>query len=199
MFLFYVIANIFESRSDKNDEEYWDAFLSGDKDALSKIFLKYYGDLYRYGLKIYPNEELVRDGIQILFLRLWEKKELLDHAIAVKKYLIVSMRRILLRLLKQHDSRNKRNHKYFEDFHQTNEDLLESIILNEEISDRSNSLKIALKKLTERQKEIIFLKFYEGYSNREISEMVNLTYQRVCNISHEALVKLRQCFEYEEQ
>lgn len=174
------------------DEDLWNDFIEGDKEAMSELFLRYYGDLYRYGFKIISNEEVVRDGIQDLFFRLWKKRGSLEQAISAKKYLLVSLRRILLRHLSQHDARRRRNQKYIDEMVQSNLGTDETIIRTEMIEEQRDSLDEALSELTERQREILFLKFYEGYSNNEIAEMINLSYQRVCNISHEAMLKLRK-------
>ncbi len=190
MFLF--LTTILSGKNRLKDEELWCDFLSGDKEAISELFLKYYGDLYRYGFKINPCDEAVRDSIQDLFFRLWKKREVLDQAVSVKKYLIVSLRRILMRQLARYDAREKRNREYSDMSYQHVSSIDETIIHSELLRERKSVLNESLSELTKRQREVVFLKFYEGYSNKEISEMTSLSYQRVCNITHEALIKLRE-------
>ena len=190
--LFLFLTGILTGKSRHEDEELWRDFLSGDKEAISDIFLKYYGDLYRYGFKINPCDEAVRDSIQDLFFRLWKKRDILEDVVYVKKYLIVSLRRILIHQLRQYDSREKRNREYSDLLYQNISGIDEMIIHSEIVKEKQNALNESLLELTERQQEVVFLKFYEGYSNKEISEMTGLSYQRVCNITHEALAKLRQ-------
>lgn len=190
--LFLLITGIITESSSQDDEDLWHTFLSGDKDAMSVLFLRYYGDLYRYGMKINSNDEAVRDGIQELFFRLWKKKEALDQAISVKKYLVVSLRRILLRQLEQHYAREKRDKEYSDLIHQSISGIDEAIIHNERTEEQRYTLHESLSELTKRQREVLFLKFYEGYSNKEIAQITNLRYQRVCNIIHESILKLRQ-------
>ena len=52
----------------------WQNFLQGDKEALSGIFLNVHDDLFRYGFKLSGNENLVKDAIQDLFLKLWKNR-----------------------------------------------------------------------------------------------------------------------------
>ena len=52
----------------------WQNFLQGDKEALSGIFLNFHDDLFRYGFKLSGNENLVKDAIQDLFLKLWKNR-----------------------------------------------------------------------------------------------------------------------------
>jgi len=190
--VFLFLTAILSGKNSLEDQELWRDFLSGDKEAISDLFLKYYGDLYRYGFKINPCDEAVRDCIQDLFFRLWKKREALDQAVSVKKYLIVSLRRILMRQLARYDAREKRNREYSALSYQDISGIDETIIHSELMKERQSVLNDSLSELTKRQWEVVFLKFYEGYSNKEISEMTNLSYQRVCNITHEALVKLRE-------
>ena len=58
--------------------------------------------------------------------------------------------------------------------------------------DQQDSLKNALESLPMRQKQILFMIYYEGLSIDEISEITNLQYQSIRNFTHRALTKLRQ-------
>lgn len=176
----------------REDEDHWRDFLSGDRKAVSQLFVKYYGDLYRYGFKINPCDAEVRDCIQELFFQLWKNRETLNQAVSVKKYLIVAFRRILFRYLKQYDARERRNEEYSYLTYHSISGMEEDIIHSETAKEKHDALNESLSELTKRQREVLFLKFYEGYNNREISEMTDLSYQRVCNIAHEALMKLRE-------
>ena len=49
------------------DIQLWKQLLEGDRNAFSELFRKYYRPLLNYGLKLIPQEELVKDSIQELF------------------------------------------------------------------------------------------------------------------------------------
>jgi len=174
------------------DEELWNDFLSGDRDAISELFLRYYENLYRYGLKINPCKETVKDSIQELFLRLWKKRQILSAVDSVKSYLIISLRRILLRQLDTYDAWDRRNREYSSEITPSTSAVDELIVESEMQREQKSFVEKSLELLTEKQREVLFLKFYEGYTNSEISEMIDVTYQRVCNITHEALLRLRK-------
>ncbi len=64
------------------------------------------------------------------------------------------------------------------------------------------SLKKAMKLLTERQKEVIILKFIEGYKNREIAKIIGTSEGAVKLLQFRALKQMREYFEeikYEEK
>jgi RNA polymerase sigma factor (sigma-70 family) len=50
----------------------------------------------------------------------------------------------------------------------------------------------ALSKLSPRQKEVVYLKFYENLSYHEITELTSLNYQSVRNYIHQAIQALRR-------
>jgi RNA polymerase sigma-70 factor, ECF subfamily len=62
-------------------------------------------------------------------------------------------------------------------------------ILNEE------ALKKAMEFLSERQKEVIILKFREGYKNREVAEIIGTSEGAVKLLQFRALKKMREYFE----
>jgi RNA polymerase sigma factor (sigma-70 family) len=52
-----------------------------------------------------------------------------------------------------------------------------------------------LNQLSRRQKEVIFLKFYQNLTHEQIAEVMSLNRQSVYNILHEALQKLRNTWQ----
>ena len=69
---FYICVHL--SCCMNNNPHLWQNFLRGDKSALSEIFLSVHDDLFRYGLKLTGDENLVKDAIQDLFLKLWKNR-----------------------------------------------------------------------------------------------------------------------------
>ena len=65
------------------------------------------------------------------------------------------------------------------------------IIRQEEDEEQRQRVVRALDGLTGRQKEVIYLQFYEGLSLTEIQERTALKYQSVKNLTYRALSKLR--------
>jgi len=52
------------------EADLWRKFKEGDRNLLGLIFKTYYDALYLYGLKFLNKEELVKDAIQDVFLKL---------------------------------------------------------------------------------------------------------------------------------
>src|SRR5690625_4483718 len=107
----YLERNIYSE-----DVRLWKRLLGDDQEALSKLFQKYYRPLLNYGLKLIPQEELVKDSIQELFYSMWEQRDNLSEVEYVRSYLYISLKRTIYRQNKIQQKRNKREHSYSEEF-----------------------------------------------------------------------------------
>jgi RNA polymerase sigma factor (sigma-70 family) len=70
---------------------------------------------------------------------------------------------------------------------------VESAIIERQIStENAARLHEILSRLSARQKEIIYLKFYRHLDQEEIAALMNINRQSVYNLLHESLEKLRK-------
>lgn len=178
---------------DKKDQSLWSGLQTGQSDALSELFQRHHKHLYNYGIKIIANAEIVNGAIQELFLNLWKSRSRLSRAGSVKAYLLSSLRRLIIKELRQSRNRGKRNLSYIsevaaEEFFFPVEDLL---IRKEVAREKREQLQEGLTTLTPRQKEAVFLKYYHGLTNRELVEVMEINYQGVRNLLYKALERLR--------
>lgn len=58
-------------------------------------------------------------------------------------------------------------------------------------------LKCYIEQLSPRQREILYLRFYEGFRQQKIAEMMNLNNQSVYNLLRGALAALKKKVDYE--
>lgn len=180
-----------EIESESELDALWKEIRQGNEDALDNLFCLTYPRLFNYGFQITPQKGLVKDAIQELFLRLWRSHPNLSQAYSVKSYLLHSLRRILLRNLKTQRNRSERNKKYVEDFFEEIYNVEELMIHFETEHQKKEMLIEALESLSKRQKEAIFLKFYEGASNNEIAEIMEINSQSVYNLIYRSIEKLK--------
>lgn len=179
-------------RSQMSDEELWEAYLEGQKKALGRLFLRYYNRLYRYGINLVRDGSTVEDSIQELFLKLWIKRKKINKADSVEFYLLYSLRRILLRQLEQSDSIHRRNREYMKDVSPSLQSVEDRIIFGEVENERYQLFLKAQENLTDRQKEIFYLRMGHGMTNAEIAEFLELSIQRVKNCMYESVKILRE-------
>jgi len=176
-----------------NENIIWDKMLTGDRDALGKLMYSYFRPLANYGLRFTTDKEVIKDSIQELFIVVWERRSHLAVAVNVKSYLFSSFRRLLLRTLKKmHKTATLTlDSSYLENFA-----LIlgvdDKIIQTEHAIKLSKHFNILISRLPERQKEVVYLKFFESLSREEISHILEIAPQTVSNILQIALGKLRQ-------
>ena len=163
----------------------------GDAEALSVLFEVYYDPLYYYGLKLTGDEELVKDCIQNLFQKLWRRREGLRALQVVKAYLFKALRRHLgdeTKLLRQH----RHLLPAYTDSFEVTYSHEEFLIAQQGDAEQSARLLAALNQLSKRQREALYLKFYDGFSYERIAEVMSLNTQSVRNLVFNALQTLRK-------
>ncbi|REL33061.1 sigma-70 family RNA polymerase sigma factor [Rhodohalobacter sp. SW132] len=175
-----------------NDEDLWKEFLNGRQEALGEVFLRYYTRLYNYGMKLMHSDDMVKDGVQELFLKLWNNRESVDHAKCVEFYLLFSLRRILFDQKKKSMSIHRRDQIYMSMNSDTLQSMEESIVEGELESERYRKFNKAMKLLTGRQKEVLYLRLQHGLTNHEIAILLDLSDQSIKNYVYEAIKHLRE-------
>ncbi|SHF70011.1 RNA polymerase sigma-70 factor, ECF subfamily [Fodinibius roseus] len=165
----------------------------GDEDAFSELFRRHYNALYQYGMSFYSSKAFVKDCIQTLFLRLWRKKEYYLRDIqSPRAYLLVSLRRIMLRDKKKRSARKERNREYASDFSKISHAVEQSIIDREITEEHKVLLETALNSLTKRQKEAFVLRLHQGLDNEEIAYVMEITKGRVEDLIYHATKSIKK-------
>ncbi|WP_310392060.1 sigma-70 family RNA polymerase sigma factor [Hymenobacter sp.] len=177
--------------TEENSAQLWEAFRLGDAPALATLFEVYYDALYSYGLKLTGDEELVKDCIQNLFQKLWRRREGLRAVLVVKAYLFKALRRHL-----GDETKLLRQHRYllpaYSDSFEVTYSHEEFLITQQRDAEQSARLLTALNQLSKRQREAIYLKFFDGFSYERIAEVMSLNVQSVRNLVFNALKAVRK-------
>jgi len=189
-----MLGKIFSSRNNKalEEDELWSKYKNGDKWAFSVLFKTYFDQLFLYGMNLFGNEGLVKDAIQMLFLRLWKDRERIVIPDSIPAYLFVSLRRILLRKKRREQSRYTRNAEYLEYEMDQTFSIEEVLIMEEEREEQVQLYQEALKSLTPRQREALLLRTNSGMKNQEIAQIMDITDKRVRNLIYEAKKQLEK-------
>lgn len=167
----------------------WDKICLEDKHAFTTMHKQLSPELVAFAKKWVEDEEVAKDIIQDLFLKLWQKKTAIGRIENVKGYLYKAVRSMSFNYLRS----IKQKHKFFNSY-TLSENIysIEDYLINEE-----NSLKLrmtmkgALNRLPVRQREMIHLNFYENLNYNEIVIQTGIQYQSVVNHVHRAVKVLR--------
>lgn len=176
-----------------SDEVLWRRFRSGDKPAFEFLFKKYHPLLHHFGVKFFYDHDVVDDCIQELFLSLWKKRETLPDVGTVKFYLITSLKRLLLRnvvILKRHadiasicDDAGVSSHE-------------DQVVDEQMLKEQKDKLAHALGQLPPRQKEAVYLRFYEERSYDEITTIMRVNYQTARKFIYKGLQAIRKTLQH---
>ena len=149
-----------------------------------------YRSLFAYATNFTDDRELIKDAIQEVFTRIWEKRTIISIQF-VAIYLIKSLRNELLQTLRRTKqpfaSLQSQEVGQLSDG-QTVETQIEQGEANLESHDR---LRRAIDHLPKRQQEALFLKFYQGFDNDQIAALMNINRQSVANLLYKALGTLK--------
>lgn len=180
----------------QSDHGLWLELKKGNKQALRSIFLRHYDSLFQYGLAIASNKTLTEDCLQELFFYLWENHKSLSDVKKVKGYLWIAFRRRLMVKLKQKGRDADLFIPY--EYDMKKESSIEKDIIQEERKkDNHRSLGKIFNCLTQKEREALFLKYYEGMSYSEIEQILDVSYQTARNYVYRAISRLRKALEKE--
>ena len=172
-----------------NQSVLWKKFKRGNQSAFSVLYRHFYPSLYFFALKSMRHEQDARECVQELFVTVWNSRQRLGDVSDVKAYLFKSLRRIIYRYASAPSNDIPLLSENADTMMFSPEDFL---IRQEEESYRHDTLAIVLNTLPVRQREAIYLKYYEGLSYPQIAEVLHINYQSAVNLIYQAFQALRQ-------
>lgn len=168
----------------------WNMLRAGSGEAFEQIFRHYYPSLLNYGLRFNKDDEEVKDCIQILFMNIWERKAFLGNSDSIRNYLLASLRRLILKRAKA----NPMTVALEEDdsiFH-VELSVEMQMIHDQTLKENVLSLQNAIQNLPARQKEALYLRFYNEQSFAEIALIMNISTRAVYKLIYKALDALNE-------
>lgn len=143
----------------------------GDRAAFSVLYNLHLRSLYRYTYLFLKSKEASEEIVQDVFVKIWEKKEQLEHVISFKSYLY----RINKNLIIDQVRRAKTELKVFDT-------LLLSAMISEEVNEETidykqymKVAKVAIELLPEKRKAIFLMRTQEEMSLDEIATSLSIS------------------------
>ena len=166
-------------------------FCAGNDYAFSELYDLYVQMLFNYGSKITQDQELLKDCIHDVFMKVYNKRGDKNTINNLGSYLLISLK-----------------NRLFDEFRRqtfTSEDAIEDYEFRCSTSDVENdylyaekeqmqSAKVAhlMKNLTRRQRQAITLYYLEQRKYEEICQIMQMNYHSVRNLMHRGMLKLRE-------
>ena len=175
----------------KTDQEIWSDLKEGKQSALESIYNKHIDYLLQYGAKFSRDTLLVEDCVHDLFFDLWRNRSGLSMTNSIRAYLLVALRRSII---KRSQKRQKQfSDKEPEEFNFKAELAIDEVIIQGEISaEQAAQLNQAIQDLSSRQREVLYLKYFQEVPYEEIAEIMDIGYQSVRNLVSSAIKALRK-------
>lgn len=140
---------------------------NGDQEAMSLLYNNYADSLYGVILKIITDEDLAQDVLQETFIKVWRKAKTYDSK---KARLFTWLYRIAYNTaIDKVRSKTKKDHKEVQ-IETSNVYKLTSKGLNQDVID----IKTHLKTIDEKYRIVINALFFEGMTQQEASEELNI-------------------------
>ena len=168
----------------------WQQSQSGDSVAFCQLADRLYRTLFNYATNFTGDKEFVKDSIQELLIHIWERRRTIQIQF-VTIYFLKSLRNQLL----QEFRRNNHFHTLLdiEEAGQLSdyETIETEIEKHEAYSESQFKVRNAINVLPKRQKEAVFLKYYEGLENEQIADLMQVNRQSVANLLFKAISTLK--------
>lgn len=169
---------------------WWNAFKQGDWNAYTSLYEEFYTPLNNYGAKFTGDADLVQDAIHDLFVQLWASRNNLSTPASVRNYLFKSLRTMLFRKMQSQSKVVGLDGVLSSGtFNVTFEQEMPLKVEEQELRKQVAAM---VSQLSERQQEIIFLRFYVGASYDEIAEIMGISTNSAYKLLYKALESLQQ-------
>jgi RNA polymerase sigma factor (sigma-70 family) len=180
----------FELNSDMADEDalLWLGMRNGDMVAFDRLIKKYSRPLFNFVSRFCQDRDLLKDCIQELFLELWNKRSSITQPVSVKWYLFKAVRNRVFR----EQTKWRRNEQLDDDYSFVLEFSIETKMIDHaDDAELTKKIKKILETLPARQREIVYLRYYENLSYDEIAMIMNVNKQSVHNGLQKAYKNIR--------
>lgn len=169
--------------------QWWGRVLEGDTHAFHSIHRMLFRGLYDYALKLLQDAQLADDAVQELFVKVWVKRAVIGPLQKVKPYFFTALRRQILNQMRNRQVRELRIGGLPKpDIEFSPEEI---VVRNEEYQSLQARIATVLNELPKRQKEVIYLHYFEEMDYSQIADVMGIHYQSVLNLTQKALRKLR--------
>lgn len=162
---------------------------------IASIYNEHLNDLYSYGLHLNFEDEIVMDAIHDVFYKLCINQASLSEISDLKFYLFRALRNRLIDILRTNKEYVRTlpiEDTTFDSLpFQLNVTIEDELINKEDIEEIHQKVVNLLDQLTARQREIIYLRYIQGYSYKEIAGLMQISVVACRNLTSKSISKLK--------
>jgi len=176
-------------RAEQDDLAIFDALRGGNSEALQILYDRYGEAVYRLALRMLKNPTDAEDITQEVFLSFWRRGSYDPQRGSLLVVLLVMTRSLALnRLRKVQSQRNLIQHCT----HHVSAEIHHSWLETLSVSELSQQVHQAISQLPAAQQQVLQLAYFEGMSQTDIAQQLNIPLGTVKTRNRQGLLKLRQ-------
>ena len=156
------------------DKELYLKLKEGDEGAFNALFRKYYSAMCHFANQFLHDRELAEEIVQDMFVKIWEKRAVLNIESSVKQYLFRSIRNHCLNQIQHEKIKKQYADKVLESAHQ--EINAEQYYLEVDLISR---IEKSIESLPPKRKEIFRLSREQGLKYKEIADTLDISVKTV--------------------
>ncbi len=166
-------------------------FCEGNDNAFAELYKMYVDILFNYGMKLTSDQELLKDCIHDVFVKVYGKRSEKNAINNLCSYLLISLKNRLLDEFRRHAFSTPNEIEEY-DYRRATDDVEREYLFQEHELMQSNQVAHLMKNLTRRQREAITLYYIEERKYDEICDIMQMNYHSVRNLMHRGMLKLRE-------
>jgi len=177
------------SEKNKNtDQKLVKTLKKGDVFAFNELFHKYSQKVYNFSIKHLENEEDVKDLVQEIFMKIWDKRKKIDANKSFNGFLFT----ITLNLIRNYFRKKVKDRKLINKWLEETEPYSDSTKLSIEFRSLEKVVNTIVEQLPPKRRMVFRLSRNEGLSNDDIARRMNIQKKTVENHLNLALRYLRE-------
>lgn len=185
-----LVEPIINAQEPATDAELVQAIRTGESLALGSLYDRYGSLVYRLALRILTSSQEAEDLTQEIFLNLWHNRTYNPERGSLNSYLTTLTRSRAIDKLRSRTTQGKFLQRWsqFMSTATPPPTPFDTAALNQ----RASGVQQALTQLTDRQRQVLEMAYYEGLSQSEIAIQLNVPLGTVKSWSRQGLLQLRK-------
>lgn len=175
---------------DASDAELVQSLRTGNQKALGLLYDRYGGLVYTLALRILNQPQEAEDLTQEVFLNFWKQDKFDPNRAVLSSYLCTIARSRAIDKLRRRSSQQKSLERLQQNTITQSGDL--SPLENASVREQQHILREAITQLTDKQRQVLELYYYQGLTQPEIAQQLNMPLGSVKSYARQGLIKLRQ-------
>ena len=163
------------------------------KENIASIYNRYVDDLHTYALYLGFEKGIIMDAIHDVFCKFAASEKLLQDVSNIKFYLFKSLKNRLYDIYKARKEYAELSAIDLQDAPFNIQVTIEDRLIDKEEQQQiKDQLSEMLDSLTERQREVVYLRYVQEYDYAQISELLNISIHGCRKLLSKAMQNLRE-------